>query len=311
MRDIRHIVIAGSGTMGASMGMIFAHHGYSVTLYDIIDEALEKAKKLIALNQETEIKEGKLTQEASDALRERISYTTDINAFRDADFVVEAILEKIEIKHKFWEEVSRLVPEDIVICSNTSGLSITRIAEVIHKPERFCGMHWINPPHLIPLVEIIKGEKTDAANAEIVRELACKVGRKPVVVGDAQGFVLNRIQLAILRESLHIVEEGIASPEAVDDVMKYGLGMRYACLGPFQVCDLGGLDIFNNIASYLFADLCDRKEPFGLLKEAAEQGNFGVKTGKGFYDYANGKDEETIRYRDEMFSKIAKTLFDT
>ena len=311
MRDIRHIVIAGSGTMGASMGMIFAHHGYSVTLYDIIDEALEKAKKLIALNQETEIKEGKLTQEASDALRERISYTTGINAFRDADFVVEAILEKIDIKHKFWEEVSRLVPEDIVICSNTSGLSITRIAEVIHKPERFCGMHWINPPHLIPLVEIIKGEKTDAANAEIVRELACKVGRKPVVVGDAQGFVLNRIQLAILRESLHIVEEGIASPEAVDDVMKYGLGMRYACLGPFQVCDLGGLDIFNNIASYLFADLCDRKESFGLLKEAAEQGNFGVKTGKGFYDYANGKDEETIRYRDEMFSKIAKTLFDT
>ncbi|MBR0172754.1 MAG: 3-hydroxyacyl-CoA dehydrogenase family protein, partial [Lachnospiraceae bacterium] len=261
MRDIRHIVIAGSGTMGASMGMIFAHHGFSVTLYDIVQEALEKAKKLIALNQETEIKEGKLTQAESDALHDRISYTTDVNAFKEADFVVEAILEKIEIKHKFWEEVSRLVPEDIVICSNTSGLSITKIAEVIHKPERFCGMHWINPPHLIPLVEIIKGEKTDPANAEIVRELALKVDRKPVVVGDAQGFVLNRIQLAILRESLHIVEQGIASPEAVDDVMKYGLGMRYACLGPFQVCDLGGLDIFNNIASYLFADLCDKKEP--------------------------------------------------
>lgn len=309
MRDIRHIVIAGSGTMGASMGMIFAHHGFSVTLYDIVQEALEKAKKLIALNQETEIKEGKLTQAESDALHDRISYTTDVNAFKEADFVVEAILEKIEIKHKFWEEVSRLVPEDIVICSNTSGLSITKIAEVIHLPERFCGMHWINPPHLIPLVEIIKGEKTDPANAEIVRELALKVDRKPVVVGDAQGFVLNRIQLAILRESLHIVEQGIASPEAVDDVMKYGLGMRYACLGPFQVCDLGGLDIFNNIASYLFADLCDKKEPFGMLEDAVSQGNFGVKTGKGFYDYSGGKDEETIRYRDEMFTKIAKTLY--
>ena len=309
MREIKHIVIAGSGTMGASMGMIFAHHGFSVTLYDIFEEALEKAKKLIALNQETEIKEGKLTKEESEALHTRISYTTDVNAFKDADFVVEAILEKIEIKHKFWEEVSRLVGEDVVICSNTSGLSITKIAEVIHKPERFCGMHWINPPHLIPLVEIIKGEKTDPANAEIVRELALKVGRKPVVVGDAPGFVLNRIQLAILREALHIVDQGICEPEAVDDVMKHGLGMRYACLGPFEVCDMGGLDIFNNIASYLFADLSDKKEPFGMLKDAVEQGNFGVKTGKGFYDYSGGKDEEAIRYRDEMYTKVAKTLF--
>ena len=309
MRDIKQIVIAGSGTMGASMGMIFAQNGFSVILYDIVEEALERAKKLIALNQETEIKEGKLTQAESEALQGRIAFTTDVNAFKKADFVVEAILERIDVKHKFWEEVSRLVDEDIVICSNTSGLSITKIAEVIHKPERFCGMHWINPPHLIPLVEIIKGEKTDPAKAEVVRELALQVGRKPVVVGDAPGFVLNRIQLAILRESLHIVEEGICEPEAVDDVMKYGLGLRYACLGPFEVCDMGGLDIFNNIASYLFADLCDKKESFGMLKEAVEGGHFGVKTGKGFYDYSGGKAEEAIRHRDEMYTKVAKTLF--
>lgn len=309
MREVKKIVIAGSGTMGCSMGAILAQAGYEVTLYDIVEEALERAKKVIALNWETEVAAGKISQADSEALQAGLKYTTDKQAFADADFVVEAILEKIEVKHSFWEEVSRIVGDDVVICSNTSGLSITRIAEVINKPERFAGMHWINPPHLIPLVEIIKGEHTTQEAADVVKEVALRANRKPVIVGDAPGFVLNRIQLAILRESLHIVEEGIAPPEAVDDVMKYGLGIRYACLGPFQVCDLGGLDIFYNIASYLFADLCDKKEPFGMLADRFEKGEFGVKAKKGFYDYSDGKDEETIRYRDTMFNKLADLLF--
>ena len=309
MRDIKKIVIAGSGTMGCSMGAILAQAGYEVTLYDIVDEALERAKKVIALNWETEVAAGKISQADSEKLQAGLTYTTDKQAFADADFVVEAILEKIEVKHSFWEEVSNIVGDDVVICSNTSGLSITRIAEVINKPERFAGMHWINPPHLIPLVEIIKGEKTTQETADIVKEVALRANRKPVIVGDAPGFVLNRIQLAILRESLHIVEQGIAPPEAVDDVMKYGLGIRYACLGPFQVCDLGGLDIFYNIASYLFEDLCDEKKPFGMLADRFEKGEYGVKTQKGFYDYSHGKDEETIRYRDTMFNKLSDLLY--
>ena len=309
MRDVKKIVIAGSGTMGCSMGAILAQAGYEVTLYDIVEEALERAKKVIALNWETEVAAGKISQEDSEKLQAGLKYTTDKQAFADADFVVEAILEKIEVKHSFWEEVSRIVGDDVVICSNTSGLSITRIAEVINKPERFAGMHWINPPHLIPLVEIIKGEKTSQEAADVVNEVALKANRKPVIVGDAPGFVLNRIKLAILRESLHIVEEGIAPPEAVDDVMKYGLGIRYACLGPFQVCDLGGLDIFYNIASYLFADLCDKKEPFGMLADRFEKGEYGVKAKKGFYDYSDGKDEETIRYSDTMFNKLSDLLY--
>ena len=309
MRDIKKIVIAGSGTMGCSMGAILAQAGYEVTLYDIVDEALERAKKVIALNWETEVAAGKISKEDSEKLQAGLTYTTDKQAFADADFVVEAILEKIEVKHTFWEEVSKIVGDDVVICSNTSGLSITKIAEVINKPERFAGMHWINPPHLIPLVEIIKGEKTSQETADVVKEVALKANRKPVIVGDAPGFVLNRIQLAILRESLYIVEQGIAPPEAVDDVMKYGLGIRYACLGPFQVCDLGGLDIFYNIASYLFADLCDKKEPFGMLADRFEKGEYGVKAQKGFYDYSNGKDEEAIRYRDMMFNKLSDILY--
>ena len=309
MRKIQHIVIAGAGTMGASMAQIFARYGYAVTLYDLFPAALEKARNLIAINQKTEVAEGIVTEAESAALLGRIAYTAEKDCFKTADFVVEAILEKLDVKHTFWAEVSALVADDVVLASNTSGLSITKIAEAVKKPERFGGMHWINPPHIIPLIEVIQGEKTSEETVEVIRGLALAVEKKPVAVKDAPGFALNRIQLAILRECLHIVDEGIASPEAVDDVMQYGLGLRYACLGPFRVCDLGGLDIFNNIASYLFADLSDKKEPFGMLADRAAKGEFGVKSGKGFYDYSDGKDAELIEYRDAMFTKLAKCLY--
>ena len=297
--------------MGSSMGETFAKYGYDVTLYDIFPSALEKAGNLIRLNQETEVAEHVVTPEESAALLERIRYSEDKACFEGADLVVEAILEKLDVKHAFWAEISELVPEDAILASNTSGLSITAIAEVVKRPERFGGMHWINPPHLIPLIEVIQGKKTDDETAAAIRDIALAVEKKPVIVQDAPGFALNRIQLAVLRECLHIVEQGIATPEAVDDVMKYGLGMRYACLGPFEVCDLGGLDIFYNIASYLFEDLADEKAPFGMLADRFEKGQYGVKTAAGFYDYAGGKDAEKIKYRDRMFTKISKCLFNS
>ena len=310
-KDVKRIVIAGAGTMGSSMGETFAKYGYDVTLYDIFPSALEKAGNLIRLNQETEVAEHVVTPEESAALLERIRYSEDKACFEGADLVVEAILEKLDVKHAFWAEISALVPEDAILASNTSGLSITAIAEVVKRPERFGGMHWINPPHLIPLIEVIQGKKTDDETAAAISDMALAVEKKPVIVQDAPGFALNRIQLAVLRECLHIVEQGIATPEAVDDVMKYGLGMRYACLGPFEVCDLGGLDIFYNIASYLFEDLADEKAPFGMLADRFEKGQYGVKTAAGFYDYAGGKDAEKIKYRDRMFTKISKCLFNS
>ena len=310
-KDVKRIVIAGAGTMGSSMGETFAKYGYDVTLYDIFPSALEKAGNLIRLNQETEVAEHVVTPEESAALLERIRYSEDKACFEGADLVVEAILEKLDVKHAFWAEISALVPEDAILASNTSGLSLTAIAEVVKRPERFGGMHWINPPHLIPLIEVIQGKKTDDETAAAIRDMAIAVEKKPVIVQDAPGFALNRIQLAVLRECLHIVEQGIATPEAVDDVMKYGLGMRYACLGPFEVCDLGGLDIFYNIASYLFEDLADEKAPFGMLADRFEKGQYGVKTAAGFYDYAGGKDAEKIKYRDRMFTKISKCLFNS
>ena len=310
MRAISRVAIAGAGTMGYSLAQAFARFGYDVTLYDLFPAALEKAKGLIALNQSTEVDSGKLTAEESAALQQRITFTAEINDLKECDFLLEAILEKLEVKHNFYRQVCEIMAPDAILCSNTSGFSITAIAEAVTNPERFAGMHWINPPHIIPLVEIIKGEKTADETAEAVRELCLKLKKKPVVVKDAPSFVLNRIQQAILREALYIVDEGIASPEAVDDVMKYALGFRYAAFGPFETCDLGGLDIHCNISHYTFPDLCDAKAPFGLLKECVDNGKLGVKSGAGFYDYSDGKDEEIIRRRDAMFNKLAKCLFE-
>ncbi len=303
------IGIAGAGTMGASMAECFASYGYTVKLFDIFEPSLEKAKRLIAINQETEIACGHITAGESTAMTGRIEYSSDINILAGAQFLIEAVKEDINVKLDFWAKASALVSDDAVLASNTSGLSITAISRAVRLPHRFGGMHWINPPHIIPLIEVIKGEDTSDAAAQAIYDLSEAVGKQPVIVRDAPGFVLNRIQLAILRECLHIAEQGIASERDIDRVMQFGLGPRYACMGPFAVSDLGGLDIFNSIASYLFSDLSDEKSSFGGLKRHFEAGEYGVKNGKGFFDYSGDKAEEAIRYRDAALTKIIKALY--
>ncbi|MCG4584721.1 3-hydroxyacyl-CoA dehydrogenase family protein, partial [Anaerosalibacter bizertensis] len=171
------------------------------------------------------------------------------------------------------------------------------------------GMHWWNPPHIIPLIEIIRGKGTDDETVDLLVELVKAIDREPVVVQkDANGFIGNRIQFAVFREALNIVEQGIATVEDVDRAMKYGLGFRYAVIGPFETADLGGLDTFYYISSYLFNELGDAKEPSDMLKDLVDNNNLGVKSKKGFYDYSNGKDEEAMKNRDKMFFKMLKHI---
>ena len=164
----------------------------------------------------------------------------------------------MEIKHAFFKELSEAAKPEAILCTNTSGMSITEIAKAVKDPSRFCGMHWVNPPHLIPLVEVIAGEQSSEEVLQVVYDVAESLHQKPVrVYKDPTGFILNRLQYACLREACHCVEMGYASLEDVDKVMKYGLGMRYSCIGPFETVDFGGIHIFNHVGSYMFDALCN------------------------------------------------------
>ena len=216
----------------------------------------------------------------------------------------------MDVKHTFWEEVSRLVGEDVVLATNTSGMSVTEIAQAVYRPERFAGMHWVNPPHLIPLVEVIAGEASADETMDILCDIAVSLEKKPVrVYKDPTGFILNRLQYAVVREAFHCVEMGYASMEDVDNVVKYGLGLRYACIGPFETIDFGGIDIFNKVGSYMFDALCNDGGLPRLLKEAYEEGKCGVKNCKGFYDYSDGKDQTALARRDAAFIAVCNALY--
>lgn len=309
LEEIKKIGVAGAGTMGAGIAQIFAQKGYEVVVTDIGEKYLENAKKIIAINNSSLIEEKLITESEAENAMKKIFFTTDKKAFSDADVIIEAIIEKIDIKQDFWKEVEEIAKEDAIFATNTSGLSITEISEKIEKKGRFIGMHWWNPPHIIPLIEIIRGEGTDDETVDLLVELVKAIDREPVVVQkDANGFIGNRIQFAVFREALNIVEQGIATVEDVDRAMKYGLGFRYAVIGPFETADLGGLDTFYYISSYLFNDLGDAKEPSDMLKDLVDNNNLGVKSKKGFYDYSNGKDEEAMKNRDKMFFKMLKHI---
>ena len=301
--EIKKIVIAGAGTMGYSMAQIFAKYNYDVTIYDLKAEAIENAKKRIEENTQILIQDQELTSEQEKLLHQHLKYTTDKECFKNCDLVVESIIEKVEIKQSFYQEISRLVREDTILATNTSGISINTLASAVYKPERFIGMHWFNPSHLILLIEIIKGDKTLDTVAQAIKELSIHIGKKPVIVQkDVLGF-------AVLREALYLVEQGVISKEDIDAVMKYGLGFRYACLGPLEVADFGGLDTFYHISDYLMKDLCnDTKVPSELAK-LYEEGHLGIKSQQGFYDYHDGKDHQAIKNRDEHLLKIYNALY--
>lgn len=309
--DIRKIGIAGAGLMGASMSQIFAKFGYDVTVYDAFPAALEKGRALVEVNQKTQVESGEATAAAAEAILAALKFTDKMEELSDCDIIIESIIENLEIKQDFWAKLSRIVRPDCILTTNTSGISINAIAKDILGKHRFLGMHWMNPAHLIPCIEIIRGDETDDQSTEAVIALAHAVGKKTTVCKkDVPGFILNRLQLAILRESIALVEQGIANVEDVDACMKYGLGFRYAAFGPFEVVDFGGIDTFHHIASYLNKELCRETDVQKFLDDHYKAGEFGVKSGKGFYDYSDGKDKAALNDRDEKFMRIYKALYE-
>ena len=305
---LSHVVIAGAGTMGASLAQIFAQAGIQVTLWNRSQAGLDRAAALIRSNQSALVAAGRLSADDSNDLMERIVPTTEDACFPTASFLLESIAEDLTLKQDFFRRISTLVPVDCILTTNTSGLSISAIGSAVAEPVRFCGMHWINPPHLVPLVEVIQGTDTGDGTMDFVYALAQRLRKKPIRAKDLPGFIMNRLQLALLREALALVDSGAATAEDVDAAVKYGLGLRYACVGPFETMDLGGVDIFCRIASYLLADLDDRKDTPPLLQTLTEQGACGVKSGRGFYDYSGGKAAAAIENRDRKFIRVLDAL---
>ena len=304
--EFKKVGIAGAGLMGASMSQIFAKYGYDVTVYDAFETSLEKGKNLVKVNQAAAVEASETSREEADRIVAALKFTSNMEDLKDSDIIVESIIEKLDVKQEFWKKISLLVRPEAILTTNTSGISIDAIAKDITGKHRFLGMHWMNPAHLIPCIEIIRGTETDDASTEAVIALAHAVGKKTTVCKkDVPGFILNRIQLSILRECISLVEDGLATVEDVDNCMKYGLGFRYAAYGPFEIVDFGGVDTFHHIAEYLNPLLCNETNVQKLIDDLYKNGNYGVKTGKGFYDY-EGKDP--ITERDKKFVKIYNAL---
>jgi len=282
--EIKTVGVLGAGTMGNGIAHVFARSGYNVILRDVEKRFLDRGLETIAKNLEREVKRGKLTEADKPSVLERIDATTDASKLAAADFAVEAVPEQLELKTRVLKEVDAALRPGVVLASNTSSISITQLAAQTSRPDRFIGMHFMNPVPVMVLVEVIRGLATSDDTFQTTMALCETLEKKPVAVNDAPGFVSNRVLMPLINEAAFAVMEGVATPEAVDAVMK--LGMNHP-MGPLELADFIGLDVCVNILDVLFNGFGDSKyRACPLLKKYVAAGWLGRKSGRGFYKYA-------------------------
>lgn len=280
---MKTVAVVGSGTMGSGIAHVFAQYGFDVLLIDSQPAQLEKAQKTITENLERQIKKGTVAPQEKESILKRLSYHTALEVLSPADLVIEAIYEKYEAKADLWQRVSSLVSENTLLASNTSSISITRLASEVRWPERFIGMHFMNPVPVMKLVEVIEGHSTDPQVTQKIITLAQEIQKTPVVVKDYPGFISNRILMPMINEAIYALWQGVATREAIDTIMK--LGMNHP-MGPLQLADFIGLDVCLSILRVLHEGFGDPKyAPCPLLVNMVAAGQLGRKSGKGFYSY--------------------------
>jgi 3-hydroxybutyryl-CoA dehydrogenase len=308
LSQIKRVAIIGAGIMGHGFAQIFAQKGYPVFLYDIDGVILEKALMRIDANLDTFIENGLLRKKEKGPVLNRITLITDLEAaVRNVDFVLEAVPEIMDLKKEIFKKLDHFAPPQAILASNTSGLSITEMGSVTGRPEKTIIVHGINPPTIIPVVEIVRGSQTTDETADLCYRLLLKLGKKPVrVLKEVPGFLFNRLQLALYREALYCLETGVATAEDIDRVVKAGYGFRLANLGPLETSDFGGLDTFYRLAQHLFPDLSAAKSAPPVLETLVKDGKLGVKTGAGFYSYPPAVAKKKIRERDRRLIQQLK-----
>lgn len=298
---IRNVAVLGAGTMGHGIAELASLASWNVMLCDLSEELLAKALNTVKENLEAMERLGELKGRASSKIIQSIKCVTSISeAIESVDLVIECLPENLELKQKIFKELDRLCKPEVILATNTSGLSPTAISTDLKHPDRVVVAHFWNPPQLIPLVEIVPGEKTSRKTLDRTVEWVVALGKQPVRMNkECPGFIGNRLQLALLREALYIVEQGYADAEEVDKAIVCGHGRRLPVTGPFCSADMGGLDVFQNISGYLFPELCNAAEPSLLMRKIVEKGHLGLKTGKGFYDWNPEMKEKMQRLRNE------------
>ncbi len=310
--SIKKVAVIGAGTMGPGMAATFARHGFDATLFDVKPEQLEKAKGTVDFVYATLTNGGFMTAEDADAGRGRITYTGDLKeALAGADFVVETVPERKDIKQQVFQEIEALVGDGVIVASNTSGIPISDLAAVMRVPGRVVGMHWSNPPHLIPVIEVIRGEATTDETANATVAIVEQIGMVPAIVDrDIAGFVENRILYAIMREALHLLDEGVASAEAIDTITKWGIGYKLAVIGPLELLDVAGLDIYTSVASYLNKDLNASPDISSTVTSKVAEGKLGMKTQGGLFEYTPEKIQQLQQQRGKKLVATRKALSD-
>jgi 3-hydroxybutyryl-CoA dehydrogenase len=281
--EIKRVGIVGAGTMGNGIAHVFARSGYSVVLCDVEQRFLERGLATITKNLEREVSKGKITAEDKASALKKIEPVTERARLVDCDFIVEAATEKFEIKMEIFRDLDRLARAEVILASNTSSISITKLAGLTKRPEKVIGMHFFNPVPVMKLVEVIRGLATSQETFTVVRDLGVKLDKTPVEVNDAPGFVSNRVLMPLLNEAMFAVMEGVATAEAVDEVFK--LGMAHP-MGPLTLADFIGLDVCLDIMRVMLDGLGDPKyRPCPLLIKMVDAGWLGRKSGRGFYKY--------------------------